>query len=227
MTMVSENKVAELSVGDALAERWSCRGYLPEPLPRSVIEQILEAAQRTPSWCNTQPWQVAIFSGESIASLRADFASDQRLGSDIDFPPGYEGVHADRRRAVARQLYEAVGVEWGDREASAAQTLRNFDFFGAPHVAIISAPTNLGPYGLVDCGLFVQSFLLAAHAAGVGTIAQAAVALKSEVLHDRLGWGDDRQVLCGISFGRPDPEHPSNSFRSTRAPITDTTVFLD
>ncbi len=224
---MNPDEPATVAVGEALRERWSCRGYLPEPLPVDLIESILEAAQHAPSWCNTQPWQVAVFSGPALESLREAFASDPRLGSDIDFPPGYSGDHAERRRAVARQLYEAVGVTWGDREGSNAQTMRNFDFFGAPHVAIVSAPASLGAYGLVDCGLYVQSFLLAAHAAGVATCAQAAVAMRSELLRERLGWDEDRQVVCGIAFGRPDPDHPTNSFRAPRVPITTTTTFLD
>lgn len=210
-----------------LAERWSCRGYLDEPVERPTIERLLAAAQRTPSWCNTQPWEVGIFSGDAIADLRDVFATDQRFTPDIAFPPGYEGVHADRRRESGWQLYEAVGVAKGDREGSAAQMMRNFDFFGAPHVAVVSAPTSLGVYGVVDCGLYVQTFLLAAQALGLGAVAQAAVAMKSEVLHEKLGWGDDRQVVCGISFGHPDPEHPTNSYRTNRATLQESVTFLD
>jgi len=225
MNMVTENE--PVSVVQALAERWSCRGFLPDAVPRATIERFVSAAQRTPSWCNTQPWQVAIFSGDAIDDLRASFAADTRLTPDIAFPPGYTGVHAERRREVGLQLYDAVGVARGDREASAVQMLRNFDFFDAPHVAIVSAPADLGPYGYVDCGLYVQSFLLAAQAEGVATIAQAAVAMKSELLRERLGWGDDRHIVCGISFGWPDPDHPANAFRSHRADVADAVTFLD
>lgn len=233
--MMSENESSASAMGNpvratvaqALADRWSCRSYLPEPVQRGTIEQIVEAAQHTPSWCNTQPWQVAIFSGEAIDDLRSAVAADTRLTPDIAFPPGYEGVYAERRRAVGLQLYEAVGVALGDREASALQMLRNFDFFDAPHVAIVSVAASLGPYGYVDCGLYVQSFLLAAQAHGVATIAQAAVAMKSELLHEHLGWGEDRHIVCGISFGMPDPEHPSNAFRTHRAPLADAVTFLD
>ncbi|GAA1723680.1 nitroreductase [Aeromicrobium alkaliterrae] len=216
-----------VTVVQALAERWSCRGFLPEPVPRATIESVVESAQRTPSWCNTQPWQLAIFSGDAIDDLRTAFAGDQRITPDIDFPPGYAGVHQERRREVGLQLYDAVGVARGDREASALQMLRNFDFFDAPHVAIVSAPAALGPYGYVDCGLWVQSFLLAAQAHGIATIAQAAVAMRSELLRERIGWDDERQVVCGISFGWPDPEHPANSFRAHRADIDDAVTFFD
>jgi nitroreductase len=34
---------------DLLAQRFSCRAFLPEPVPRAIIERILAAAQKTAS----------------------------------------------------------------------------------------------------------------------------------------------------------------------------------
>ncbi|RLV51555.1 nitroreductase, partial [Aeromicrobium phragmitis] len=117
--------------------------------------------------------------------------ADTEFGSDFDFPRSYEGVYRDRRREVGWQLYEAVGVERGDREASAREMLRNFEFFGAPHAAILTVPASLGVYALVDAGPYVQSFLLAVHAYGLGAIAQAALAQKSALLREWFEWDDD------------------------------------
>jgi len=208
-----------------LAERFSCRGFTDEPVPDDVIRAILASALRTPSWCNVQPWRVDVVSGEATERLRRDLVADASLGPDYPFPPGYEGIHLERRREVGWQLYAAVGVERGDREASAREALRNFTFFGAPHVAVISAPTPLGTYAAIDCGLFVQSFLLAAQAHGVATIAQAALAQKSRFLRAWLGLPEDRSIVCGISFGRADLEHPANSFRTRRAALDDLVRF--
>ena len=99
------------------------------------------------------------------------------------------------------------------------QTQQNFAFFGAPHVAIIHTDEALGPYGAVDCGGYVNNFLLAATAHGVGSVAQAALAMYPSVLRRELGLGDDRNIVCGISFGYPDLNHPTNQYRTTRAPL--------
>lgn len=208
-----------------LASRFSCRGFTAEPVPESEIEAILASAARTPSWCNVQPWHVDIVSGDALVRLRRELIADASLGSDYPFPPGYEGVHAQRRREVGWQLYQAVGVAKGDREGSAREMLRNFEFFGAPHVAVISAPAPLGVYAAIDCGLFVQSFLLAAQARGVATVAQAALAQKSQFLREWLGLPQDRLIVCGISFGHADPDHPANSFRTGRAPLHEVVRF--
>ena len=95
--------------------------------------------------------------------------------------------------------------------------LRNYEFFGAPHAAIITTEADLGVYGAIDCGLYVDSFLLAAEALGLGTCAQAALAMRSQFLRDWFDLPETRKVVCAIAFGYPDPEHPSANFTSRRA----------
>ncbi|MET0931442.1 MAG: nitroreductase [Aeromicrobium sp.] len=222
-----------VAVERSLTNRRSCRGYLPDEVSRDVIEQVLSAAQHTASWCNTQPWQVHIVSGEArdalskaaVENVIATFG--QPAPSDFPFPGSYTGVYNDRRKNVGWQLYEAVGVVKGDRDGSAMQMLRNFEFFGAPHVAIITTDADLGVYGAIDCGLYVNSFMLAAEALGLGTCAQAAIGQVAPAVREFLDLPDDRRVVCGISFGHPDPEHPTAQFMSRRAPITDVVTYVD
>ena len=99
--------------------------------------------------------------------------------------------------------------------------MENFNLFGAPHCAILSSPVELGPYGAMDCGGFVAAFTLAAQAAGVASIPQAAVASYSPMLHEHLHIPQDRIILCAISFGYAETDHPANGFRTNRAELTE------
>jgi nitroreductase len=211
-----------------LADRWSCRAFRPEPVGKDTIERILTLTQRTSSWCNTQPWQVIVTMGEETERFRAGLlrASEGADNSAYDLPsPSYEGVYLERRRDVGWRLYDAVGVKRGDRQASARQGRENFRLFGAPHVAIVSSPRALGPYGALDCGGFIQVFLLAAEAEGVATIAQAAIASQTPFVRRHFGLDEDRIVLCGISFGYADMDHPSNTFRAPRASLSEVVTW--
>lgn len=210
-----------------LTNRRSCRGYTDEQVTHEVIDQILDAAQHTASWCNTQPWQLVVTSGEATVKLRdALLASFEGSGSDFEFPVAYTGDYDARRKDVGWQLYDAVGVTKGDREGSAREMLRNFEFFGAPHVAIITTEADLGVYGAIDCGLYVNSFLLVAESLGIGTCAQAALAGRSPFLREWFGLPDTRKVVCGIAFGYAEREHPSAKFMSRRAPTADAVTFV-
>jgi nitroreductase len=201
-------------------ERWSCRGFRSDPVPHETIDQILDIARTAPSWCNTQPWHVDITEGADTdrfrAALRSHVGSRISEEPDFPFPEAYEGSYLDRRRASGWQLYQSLGIAKGDRVASAQELLKNFDLFGAPHVAVITTDNKLGVYGAVDCGLFVQTFLLAAHSHGVATIAQAAIASQSPFIREYFGLPDDRKVLLGVSFGFADESHPANGYRTPR-----------
>lgn len=207
-----------------LAARHSCRAFRPDPVARPEIERILTAAQRVPTWCNSQPWQVVVTSGAETDRLRAALiheAMTAEQNPDLPFPTAYTGERQERRRTCGWQLYDAVGVTKGDRAASARQMMENFTFFGAPHVALVTSATELGGYGALDCGGFITGFTLAAQALGVATIAQAAPAGFSPFLHDWFDLGSERMVLAVVSFGYADPDHPANSFRTDRAPLSD------
>lgn len=213
-----------------LSQRYSCRGFLPRPVPKATITRILELAQRTASWCNAQPWQVVVASGPATERFRealCSHAASARAVADIPFPREYRGVYLARRRECGFQLYDSVGIRRGDREASARQGMENFRLFGAPHVAIVTTDEALGVYGAVDCGAYVSNFCLAARSLGVATIAQAALASQSEFVRSHFGIGDDRQVVCGISFGYEDGAHPANGFRTRRAAVAEAVTWVD
>lgn len=223
--------VSDKDLERLLHTRVSCRAYRPEPVPRATIDRILEIAQWAPSWCNSQAWQVHITSGAGTERLRNALYEAASAGvqdtKDFEFPREYTGVYLERRRESGFQLYNALGIPRGDKERYREQTLKNFQFFGAPHVAIVTTDEALGPYGAVDCGGYVTAFMLAATACGVGTVAQAALAHHPSVIKRELGIGSDRNVVCGISFGFPDPDDASNGFRTTRAVATDVVDWID
>jgi nitroreductase len=216
---------------ELLNERYSVRAFLPKPVPRETIAHVLNVAQRTASWCNSQPWQVVIASGEAKERFRkliyAEAAAGAAHDSDFSFPREYKGVYLERRRESGFQLYNTLGIPRGDKAAYARQALENYNFFGAPHVAIIHTDEPLGVYGAIDCGAYVGNFMLAAQALGLGSIAQAALARHSGLIRRHFNLAADRRVVCGISFGYGDHAHRVNGYRTSRAAIADTVTFID
>ena len=220
-----------------LANRYSCRGFRPDPVPQEKIAHMLEIAQMTASWCNSQPWQVIVTQGEGTERFReklyaaalADVTSGTppQMSADFEFPRAYTGIYKDRQREVGWQLYESVGVQYGDRVGSGKQMLENFRLFGAPHALIVTSERDLATYGAIDCGLYIGSVLLAAQSLGIGMIPQAALAGYAPMMREHFNLPDNRAIVLGCSFGWPAEDHPANSFRSRRAKLDDVVQWVD
>src|SRR3982074_112294 len=123
----TEDRVGVLT--ELLNERYSVRAFLPKPVPRETIEHVLTVAQRTASWCNSQPWQVVIASGEAKerfrTSIYAAAASGAEDAHDFTPPREYLGVYLERRRESGFQLYNTLGLARGDKAPSATPALHN------------------------------------------------------------------------------------------------------
>lgn len=214
-----------------VAGRYSCRKFLQQPVPPEIVQKILELAQKTPSWCNTQPWQLILLSGDATDRFREKLYAHAAAGHmpepDFPFPPRYEGIYRERRKVCGVQLYQALGIGREDKAAAAEQSLENFRLFGAPHLALITTEVELGVYGAVDCGLYVANFLLAAGNHGVATIAQAALASYPDVIRGYFGLPENRKMVCGISFGYADESHPINGYHTGRSPVAETVTFIE
>ncbi|MGB1512364.1 MAG: nitroreductase family protein, partial [Paracoccaceae bacterium] len=99
-----------------LQTRYSCRAFLDRPVAHSDIEKIVEAAQRVPSWCNAQPWQLILCEGaqtKMLAAALTEAANEGLQAPEIPFPESYSGKYKHRRSTCGWQLYEAVGVAKG------------------------------------------------------------------------------------------------------------------
>jgi len=211
-----------------IRERRSVRGFLPKPVPRGMLEEVLAIAQHAPSNCNVQPWRVYIASGEATDKLRSALVQTVTSGeSSVMVTPidDFYGTYRDKQIACAVELYGKMGIERGDRAGRLKASLRNFEFFDAPHVAYICMARSFGIGVALDVGMYVQTLMLAMQSRGISSCAQAALRAFPELVAEHLGIPDDEQILCGLSFGYEDPEVPANQTRQPRDPISSNVVF--
>ena len=220
-----------MELEEVIRSRYSCRKYLAKPVSRPIIEKILDLAQQTPSWCNTQPWQIVLLSGDAKDRFGERLYAHARSGAtpnpDFAYPIRYEGIYRDRRKVCGVQLYQAVRIGREDKNAAAEQSLENFRFFGAPHVALITTEQDLGVYGAIDCGLYISNFMLAAQGLGIASIAQAALASYPDFIREYFELPPSRKLVCGVSFGYADAAHPINAYRTERSPAGEVVTFRE
>jgi nitroreductase len=211
--------------------RYSCRAFDSRPVPKQDIDNVLEIARTSPSDCNTQPASVFIISGAALERLRSEMYEAAATGGakTSDIPPikTYTGMFQERRRECGWALYNAVGVQRGDREGSGRQALENFRFFGAPHLAIITAHKDLAERGIFDAGIYLGHFLLGAQSKGISTASQGAIAHYAGIIRKHAPIASDLRIICGVSFGYELKDHAANGFRTGRADLSDSIVFVD
>ncbi len=200
------------SVDAAIESRFSTRAFLPRPVPRETIEDILKVASRAPSGSNAQPWQVYVLQGASRQSLcekvcavhdaiRADpsLAAQYPRGYDY-YPENWVTPFIERRRENGWGLYGLLGIGKGDKDKMHAQHQRNFRFFDAPVGLVFTIDRILNRGSLVDYGMFLQSIMVAARARGLHTCPQAAWNEYAKVVLPHVGAGADELLLCGMSL---------------------------
>lgn len=210
-------------------QRSSARGFLPEPLPRDLLEQLFSAAQRAPSWCNVQPWKVIVTEPPKTAAitralLEATTTSPQT--PDVPFPSEYTSPYAERRRSCGGALYAAMEVGRGDQEGRRQAWLRNYQAFDAPHLAVVSCERKLGPYAFVDVGVWLGYLLAAAESLGIATCPMASVVAYPAALRAQLSIAPSEDLLLGIALGRRDDAVLANRCRTSRAPIAANVRFI-
>ena len=202
-----------------LNSRYSCRAYKKQEVSEKDIREIISTASRVPTWCNAQPWEVLVTRGEAtekLSQLLIESTKTQQINPDFNWPTQYVGQYAQRRRQCGYQLYESIGIQKEDKKRRKEQMMLNYKFFGAPHVAIVTSESDLGPYGSMDCGGFIASFTIVAQAKGIATIAQASITGYAQTIRKYFQIPKNRLIQTAISFGYSDDLHPINHFRTER-----------
>lgn len=234
---------SQMSVEEALLTRKSVRHFdASQHVPRSVVEKILEAANRAPSDQNIQQWRVYVVAHtvrdalvrEATADRKANGKPPIRLPLPMDptdpdskprrTPKTYPQIYRERSRANGRQYYGSIGI-MGNREAGSIQQIKNYEFFGAPVGIFIYTNLNyLNSWR--DCGMFIQSIMLAARGHGLHTIAQGAWTNYDALVRKYTGAPETETLICGMGLGYEVPGDPVNQFVTDRAPVAEFATIL-
>ena len=209
--------------------RQSIRGFKQTPVPESLLKEVLQAAGRSPSYKNTQPWEVSIVTGktrDALAEKLFKIASDNTVPHyDFPAPESWPAAMDFRAKDHGTKRFNALGIGRDDSKLRNELRLQNFKFFGAPCAVFFFMDAALEHWSALDMGLFLQSFTLAAHGAGLGTCMQASVSGYPDAIRECLGLPASKKLIVAMSLGYPDMEAPINSYHSTRMAVDEFTTW--
>ena len=232
MTITPETTAA---VDAAITSRHSMRAFLPTPVPRETVLQILDVAARAPSGTNTQPWKVTVLTGSAkqrlSAAIRAAYDDPVERARHTEaynyYPTEWVSPYIDRRRKVGWDLYGLLGIAKTDKARMHLQHARNYDFFDAPVGLIFSIDRVMQQGSWLDYGMFLQNIMVAARARGLDTCPQAAFTQFHRLIAEQLALPETETVVCGMALGHADPAAVENTLVTTREPASAFTRFLE
>ncbi len=221
------------AVDAAITSRRSVRRFLPTPVSREQVTEILDVAARSPSGVNTQPWKVHVLMGEPLRALSDAIIAvfdDPSAAKDHEsefgaYPEQWTSPYVERRRKVGWDLYSLLGIQKGDAARMHAQVRRNYRFFDAPVGMIFVLDRVMLKGSVLDYGMFMQSIMVAARARGLDTCPQAAFGTFHRVITARLGIPPEQIVVCGMALGHADPDAAENTLQTVREPASAFAVF--
>lgn len=219
-----------MNLVEAIKSRKSIRGFKPDPVPREVLEQLLEVARWSPSGVNAQPWDFVVLSGEVFQAVKRALLEQDEKG--IEQHPVLErlpqlGACRERQVSLGKQLFGVLEIGREDAEKRRQWSKKGMRFFDSPAAILvcIDKANGLDQMHIFDTGLITQTIALAALHFGLGTCIQRAVVGYPEVIAKVAGIPESKMPIIGISIGYPDWDLPVNQMRSPREPVSAITIW--
>jgi nitroreductase len=208
-----------MNVSESLQTRRSCRAFKPVPVDSETLLAILNDALRTPSWANTQPWEIFVAGGAVLQEINQAYLEKHRnhapQAPDIPAPKNWPADISPRFKELTSGIALAAG------EAAKQFGELNQKFFHAPAVIYLCIDKSLTAWSVFDLGALSQSIMLAATERGLATMPAVTLVHYPDVLRSRLDIPDHLSIVFGIAIGYEDTQHPINKFKSVRRPLSD------
>jgi nitroreductase len=204
---MAKAKCTITSCEDIFKGRRSIRAYEDKPVPKEMIEALIESACLAPSTLNAQPWYFTVIQGErreailSLLRRSSLYLEDTLALLDAD-------ARDEFKKHVTPQEQEHV--------------MAFFDSLGnAPAIVVVTTKklTNdvLRRMALISCAAAVENLMLAASCYGLGTCCVGSALWTEEELLQQLDIADGELVTI-ISLGYP-AEYPGPA-EPRKSPIT-------
>jgi nitroreductase len=218
-----------MELKETIMTRYSCRAFRPDPVPEALIGEILATAARSPSYANTQPWEVAVVAGKTLAELnkKRDELIKANVPANPDMPaqPAWPDACLARTKSFAAVRQQVMEQAKADPASKYDATTNSSPVFGAPAAIFIFIEKTLLDWSIYDIGLFSQSLCLAAHDKGLGTCIQAGIVRYPGEVRKILGVPDTKKLIVGISIGYPLKESKMNRMKTPRTDIKELTKW--
>jgi nitroreductase len=213
-----------MELQEAIRNRRSIRQFLAKPVSKEIIQALIAQSLWAPSWGNTQPWEIVVVSGEKMEEFKKKNKETLIAGTeartDIPMPQVWPAAYLDRYKNLGKSVLSSLAIDREDKEARLQHFVRMFGLFDAPALILLTVDKELSlEYGMLDIGIFLQTFCLLAHDKGLGTCIMAAIVSYADLVRKLFSIPENKTIVMGAVLGWPDPEAPVNHFKRQRGSL--------
>ncbi|MDH5716009.1 MAG: nitroreductase [Spirochaetia bacterium] len=205
---------------ECIETRVSVRSFKSDDVSDDIIISAIKTAQRTPSYKNSQPWQVAIVKGDKLKELSALYIhlleENIPLNPDIPKPVSWPDEINIRMNETQNDKSKEFNINLSNPEIALKSKKANYRFFGAPCVIYLYQDKMLNEWSIFDMGAFAQTLMLALWNKKIGSVPQAYLTDYSTQIKEFLGISQNKRLCLGISLGYPNYESIMAVFRTKR-----------
>jgi nitroreductase len=214
---------------EAIRSRKSIRGFKPEPIPQSVMEELLDIGRWSPSGVNAQSWEFVVLTGEALKAVKQANVAQMEKGTE-GHPdmgqPSLTGAYRERQVTLGRELFRLLEIGREDRDKRVEWTKTGLRFFDAPAAILVCADEEAPDItNIFEAGLVTQTIALAALHFGLGTCIQRAAVNYPDAIRDIAGIPESKRILVALAIGYPDMDLPVNTLRNVREEVNDITMW--
>ncbi|MBW2443887.1 MAG: nitroreductase [Deltaproteobacteria bacterium] len=221
-----------MELQEAVRSRRSIRQFLSKPVSEDIIRELIADSLWSPSWGNTQPWEIVVVTGSKMAEFKQKsqeaLMSGHQVPTDIPMPQVWPEAYLDRYKELGKSVLGALSIAREDKEARMQHFVKMFGFFDAPAAVLVAVDKTLAlEYAMLDAGIFLQTFCLLAHDRGLGTCIMAAMVTYPDIARELFGVPADKLFVMGAALGWPDPDAPVNCFERQRGSMDDFVTWVE
>jgi nitroreductase len=221
-----------MELQEAVRSRRSIRQFLSKPVSEDIIRGLIADSLWSPSWGNTQPWEIVVVTGSKMAEFKQKsqeaLMSGHQVPTDIPMPQVWPEAYLDRYKELGKSVLGALSIAREDKEARMQHFVKMFGFFDAPAAVLVAVDKTLAlEYAMLDAGIFLQTFCLLAHDRGLGTCIMAAMVTYPDIARELFGVPADKLFVMGAALGWPDPDAPVNCFERQRGSMDDFVTWVE
>ncbi|OPY85494.1 MAG: NADH dehydrogenase [Smithella sp. PtaU1.Bin162] len=225
-----------MDIIETINKRRSIRSFKPDPVPQDVLRKIVEAALRSPSASNSQPWEIAVAGGTKLAAIKQACLENAKNKPclDVPIPWKYPEPWSSRQAAVMAGILEKLGIAREDKQKRFEFGLEAHRLWGAPSCIYIMiersfylADGTTNVWNLFDCGLITQNILLLATSYGLGSIPAIQTVFYPDIIRKILDIPDSKLIILGIPIGYIDSGNSVNQLQTSREKLEKVARFYE